>query len=166
MKMIRKMAALLIVLSMCIIFPCAAFAAPAHCDSTDSTTLVAEPVSLPSPNFSQSPSQVAPMATSKNFSCGSGHFAEPLQSDYYVIQGSTKLKITSMTWNPPECDITIGFFPSGTTGTEPYGVRLSGGSAHNLTITTENVPTGMYWIYVYNNGDYSVNGVVQYSVSE
>lgn len=55
---------------------------------------------------------------------------------------------------------------SGTTGTEPYGVRLSGGSAHNLTITTENVPTGMYWIYVYNNGDYSVNGVVQYSVSE
>lgn len=57
MKMIRKMAALLIVLSMCIIFPCAAFAAPAHCDSTDSTTLVAEPVSLPSPSFSQSPSQ-------------------------------------------------------------------------------------------------------------
>ena len=55
---------------------------------------------------------------------------------------------------------------SGATGTEPYGVRLSGGSAHNLTITTENVPTGMYWIYVYNNGDYSVNGVVQYSVSE
>lgn len=166
MKMIRKMAALLIVLSMCIVFPCAAFAAPAYCDSTDSTTLVAEPVSLPSPNFSQSPSQVAPMATSKNFSCESGHFAEPLQSDYYVIQGSTKLKITSMTWNPAVCDITVGFFPSGTTGTEPYGVRLSGGSAHNLTITTENVPTGMYWIYVYNNGDYSANGVIQYSVSE
>lgn len=113
MKMIRKMAALLIVLSMCIIFPCAAFAAPAHCDSTDSTTLVAEPVSLPSPSFSQSPSQVAPVGSSKNFSCGSGHFAEPLQSDYYVIQGSTKLKITSMTWNPAVCDITIGFFPSG-----------------------------------------------------
>lgn len=166
MKMLKKMVALLIVLSMCTIFPCAALAAPIHCDSADNTTLAAEPMSLPVPDFNQFPSQVAPMATSKNFSCGSGHFAEPLQSDYYVIQGSTKLKITSMTWNPPVCDITIGFFPSGTTGTEPYGVRLSGGSAYNLTITTENVPTGMYWIYVYNNGDYSANGVVQYSVSE
>ena len=77
MKMIRKMAALLIVLSMCIVFPCAAFAAPAYCDSTDSTTLVAEPVSLPSPNFSQSPSQVAPMATSKTSLVNRGTLPNP-----------------------------------------------------------------------------------------
>ena len=136
MKMLKKLVALLIVLSMCTVFPSAALAAPIHCDSADNTTLAA------------------------------GHYAEPLLSDYNVISGSTKLSISSLTWVYPTCDITVGFFPSGTTGTTPYGVRLSGGSASNLTITTENVPSGMYWIYIYNNGDYTVNGTIYFSVSE
>lgn len=166
MKMLKKLVALLIVLSMCTVFPSAALAAPIHCDSADNTTLAAEPLSLPVPDFNQFPSQVSPMALYKSFSCEAGHYAEPLLSDYNVISGSTKLSISSLTWVYPTCDITVGFFPSGTTGTTPYGVRLSGGSASNLTITTENVPSGMYWIYIYNSGDYTVNGTIYFSVSE
>ena len=165
MKMIRKMVALLIVLSMCTVFPCAAFASPAHSDSAEDTTLAAEPMSLPIPDFSQSPPQVTPMALYRSFTCGAGHYADPLLSDYYVAQGTTKLTISSLTWNPPSCDITVGFFPSGTTGVKPYGVRISGGSTSNLTITTENVPTGTYWIYIYNNGSYTANGTIHFSVS-
>lgn len=79
-----------------------------------------------------------------------------------VTQGVTKLKITSCTWLPTY-DIEIGFYSNSTLNR--YGVVYSGGKINNSTITTKNVPSGSYWIYIRNNGNGTISsGSLFYNV--
>lgn len=123
-----------------------------------------EAVAVPLPAYTGTLPPVAPMGISKSISCASKTYSAPLSVDYYVTPGKTKLNIESCTWSPQACDIIIGFYPCDASS-GPYGVRFSGGSISNKTVTTGNVPAGMYWVYVYNAGSSKVTGTINYSVS-
>ena len=101
-------------------------------------------VAVPLPAFTGTLPSVAPMGISKSISCASENYFV-LGVDYYV---------------------TKGFYPcDDSSGHGPYGVRFSGGSVTNKTIRSIYVPTGMYWLYVYNAGTRDITGTINYSVS-
>lgn len=76
-----------------------------------------------------------------------------------VEQGVTKLHITSCTWYPANT-IWIGF-SSLSTGKQ-YSVEFSNGSINNFTITTENVPSGTYYVFVRNQGNSGIGSGTMY----
>ena len=130
-------------------------------DSDD--TVGAVPITLPkNVNVSQ---LVMPLSESAKIDCGPDHYSYPLKTDYYVTKGKTKIIVESCTWSPQACDIIIGFFPSDEGAGDVYGVRFSGGSISNKTIRSVNVPSGTYWIFVYNAGYTAITGTINYSVA-
>lgn len=150
--------------AICLVFSAVLFvflaAAPVSAEST------IEAVELPLPEYIGELPSVVPLGLSRNFTCNPGSYSDPLVVDYYVTQGTTKLIVESCTWNPPACDIVVGFYPCVATNPGPFGVRFSGGSiGERETIRTTNIPTGMYWVYVYNAGYTSVSGTINYSIS-
>lgn len=130
--------------------------------ASDVETVEAVEVSLPAYTGTLPP--VAPMGLSRAISCSPKTYSAPLSVDYYVTPGKTKLNIESCTWSPQACDIIVGFYPCDASYS-PYGVRFSGGSIYDKTVTTANVPAGMYWVYVYNAGSRKVTGTINYSIS-
>lgn len=66
-----------------------------------------------------------------------------------VTQGETMLHITNATWYPA-MDIEIGFRSQ--TTLIRYKVDFSNGSITDFGITTPNVPSGSYYVYIKNNG--------------
>lgn len=134
---------------------------PATADSGD--TVDAVPIALPMDiDISQF---VTPFSASSDIYCGPDHYSAPLETDYKVTTGKTKIVVESCTWSPQACDIIIGFFPSDPGASDVYGVRFSGGSISNKTIRSVNVPSGMYWIFVYNAGYTTITGKINYSVA-
>ncbi len=80
-----------------------------------------------------------------------------------VTQGSTVLKVNNCTWDS-EKTITIDFF--NVDGDTDYGVNFSSGYVTSTNITTENVPTGNYAIYVRNIGASKIiSGILDYEVT-
>ena len=69
--------------------------------------------------------------------------------------GDEELYIDTCVWAPEEISITIGLWNL-ETGAQ-YGIRFSRSPVENFTITTENVPTGRYWVYVKNNTGLIIN---------
>jgi len=101
-------------------------------------------------------------AISQNFGDLAGHNYVNC-CDCQVTQGKTKIIIDSCSWLPTH-DIEIGFC-SNATGKD-YGATLSGGSVHNVTISTDNVPSGAYWMYIYNKSASRISsGVLFYSIT-
>lgn len=130
-----------------------------------SAASVIEAVPLPLPEYEGQLPSVVPFGASRSISCAPGAYSQPLAVDYYVTQGVTELTIESCTWYPQACDIVVGFYPCVATNIKPAGATLSGGSAYGKTIGTSNVPSGMYWVYVYNAGYTSVTGQINFSIS-
>ena len=130
-----------------------------------SDVVTVDAVAVPLPAFTGTLPSVAPIGISKSISCASENYFV-LGVDYYVTKGKTTLNVESCTWSPQACDIIIGFYPcDDSSGHGPYGVRFSGGSVTNKTIRSIYVPTGMYWLYVYNAGTRDITGTINYSVS-
>lgn len=130
-----------------------------------SATSTVEAVELPLPEYTGELPSVVPMGFSRSFSCNPGGYAEPLATDYYVTQGKTKLVIEGGAWELADCDVSVGFYPAVATNPGPFGVTFSGGVFQRTVITTNNVPSGNYWIYVYNDGYAPVSGTISYSIS-
>lgn len=80
-----------------------------------------------------------------------------------VTQGKTKIIIDSCSWLPTY-DIEIGLHSN--TTLKKYSATLSGGSVNNVTITTDDVPSGFYWMYIHNMSDSTISsGVLFYSIT-
>lgn len=70
-------------------------------------------------------------------------------TECHITQGETMLHITNATWYPA-MDIEIGFRSH--TTLKNYKVDFSNGSITDFGITTPNVPSGSYYVYIKNNG--------------
>ena len=110
-----------------------------------SANTVLNPVPVEKPNFGESYKSFMPKGIPDDFNIQAGN-SKILLNDYYVTEGSTKITIRSCTWNPADCDVTIGYYPQRATH-GPYGVTYKGGSIYNRTINSNGVPSGMYFIY-------------------
>ena len=130
-----------------------------------SATSTVEAVELPLPEYTGELPSVVPMGVFRNFSCNPGGYADPLVTDYYVTQGRTELVIEGGSWQLADCDIKVGFYPGVATNPGPFSVTFSGGVFQRTVITTDNVPSGNYWIFVYNAGYAPVSGTISYSIS-
>lgn len=83
--------------------------------------------------------------------------------EYEVTQGVTVLKITECSWYPAGT-IAIGFY--GLDSGREFGLEYSSGSTGATPITTENVPSGRYAIYVRNNNTKNItSGILRFEVS-
>lgn len=83
--------------------------------------------------------------------------------EYEVTQGETVLKITSCSWNPAGT-ITIGFY--GLDSGREFGIQYINGSIGPESMTTVNVPSGRYAIYVRNNNTKNISsGVLRFEVN-
>ena len=81
---------------------------------------------------------------------------------YYISDDSSMINITSSTWSPASCNISVGWYSYETT--KMYRVTYSGGSTGARSITSEGVPAGNYKVFVLNRGNQNVTGAVQYYV--
>lgn len=83
--------------------------------------------------------------------------------EYEVTQGETILKITSCSWYPAG-NITIGFY--GLDSGREFGIQYSSGSLNPTSMSTINVPSGRYAIYVRNNNTKNISsGVLRFEVN-
>lgn len=87
-----------------------------------------------------------------------------LQLEYNVVSGKTVLHINSCSWSPLSKNISIGFYASDASGI--YKSYFSGGSISNFDIYTDNVPSGEYWVFLYNEGDESITGAIDFHIYE
>lgn len=80
-----------------------------------------------------------------------------------VTQGTTVLKVNYCTWDS-ERTISIGFFSLDDNNN--YGVNYSSGQITSINITTENVPTGNYAVWVKNISNMKIiSGILEYEVT-
>ncbi len=80
-----------------------------------------------------------------------------------VTQGTTVLKVNDCTWDSART-ITIGFF--NLDGGNHYGVNYSSGKITSINITTENVPSGNYAVWVKNISNMKIiSGILDYEVT-
>lgn len=94
---------------------------------------------------------------------GLGSNSSKLGANCWVTQGTTVLKVNHCTWDAGK-KIYIGFFNLGE-GVN-YGVTYTNGYIGNpITITTEDVPTGNYAVWVKNVSDtVIISGILDYEV--
>lgn len=86
------------------------------------------------------------------------------QAEYLINPADNdKLHIDTCVWAPEEYSITIGFWNMSTGAL--YGIAFSGGSISNYNITTQNMPSGRYWVYVKNNQSTTITtGYLRYNI--
>lgn len=82
-------------------------------------------------------------------------------TEYYVTQGQTVLRVNSCTWSPQH-PIAIGFYACNASTT--YGINFYGGYTNTYTIGTSSLPSGEYWIYVYNYGTGEISFELNYDL--
>lgn len=94
---------------------------------------------------------------------GLGPNSSKLGANCWVTQGITVLKVNYCTWDAGK-EIYIGFFNLGEG--KNYGVAYTNGYIDGpITITTENVPTGNYAVWVQNASDTVIfSGILDYEV--
>ena len=83
----------------------------------------------------------------------------------YLINNeeNDKLHIETCVWAPEEISITIGFW--NLSSGKMYGVEFTGGAISSFNITTENVPSGRYYVYIKNNtGKIIDTGYLTYNI--
>lgn len=106
---------------------------------------------------------IAPCAnTNFSFSLPS-NTSQRSSETYYITQGVDSLYISTLTWSPSGQTLKVGFYNVDTKKVNV--ISVTGGSVSGKTITTSNVPTGEYRIYVENAGSVSVSGSISYTVS-
>lgn len=149
MKAFRKIICTVLALTLVL-----SIAIPASADTLSAEIQDLEPGEISYPVSSARANSKSIYATSKGYS---------YVQEYNVVQGETVLHINSCTWNPAY-NIGIGFYSSTADGI--YGVQFSGGSISNRNISTANVPSGTYFIYVYNYGTSTITGAINYYVSD
>lgn len=151
MKKLSLLIILLVIISS-FVFSTAATEAPAQ-EATDSVNNI---VTFPSDN----PVMPCESAFAIDTPLAAGEI-RPI-TECRVTQGQTKLHITNATWYP-SMNVEIGFRNQSTL--QRYKVDFSNGSISDFTITTPNVPSGSYYVYIRNNGSMSIgSGAVYYEL--
>ena len=80
-----------------------------------------------------------------------------------VTQGTTVLKVKYCSWDSDRT-ISIGFFSLD--NGKNYGVNYSSGYITSINITTENVPTGNYAVWIKNISNTKIiSGILDYEVT-
>lgn len=80
----------------------------------------------------------------------------------FVTQGKTVLKVNRCTWDSGRT-IFIGFLSLD--GGQDYGVVYSSGHIQYVDISTENMPTGNYAVWVKNKSEVKIlSGILDYEV--
>lgn len=88
--------------------------------------------------------------------------AKRSSSTYYIVSGTDRLKVNSLTWSPSGQDISVAFINAQTGNT--YAVGYSGGSIANSIIGTSTMPSGEYYVAIVNyDGPNAISGALSYS---